>query len=94
MVVVDQQYDIQIINPAAIRLLGIYTAAIGKDLIHLVRPSQPPGYERPSTRRSTTISSSEESDTNVTVVTVETALGEQRRLQVACYPHTAITMAI
>ena len=89
VVVVDQQYDIQIINPAAIRLLGIYTSAIGKDLIHLVetvpaselRAAIDAAFQRPSSRH-------DESDINVTVVTVETALGEQRRLQIACYPHT------
>lgn len=89
VVVVDQQYDIQIINPEAIRLLGIYTAAIGKDLIHLVETVPATGlraaidaaFQRPSPRH-------DESNTNVTAVTVETALGEQRRLQIACYPHT------
>src|SRR6185312_13848868 len=88
VVVVDQQYDIQIINPEAIRLLGIYTAAIGKDLIHLVETVPATGlraaidaaFQRPSPRH-------DESGADVTVVTVETALGEQRRLQIACYPH-------
>jgi two-component system CheB/CheR fusion protein len=89
VVVVDQQYDIQIINPEAIRLLGIYTAAIGKDLIHLVETVPATGlrtaidaaFRRPPSRH-------DESDATVTVVTVETAPGEQRRLQIACYPHT------
>jgi two-component system CheB/CheR fusion protein len=89
VVVVDQEYDIQIINPAAIRLLGIYTAAISKDLIHLVETVPATGlraaidaaFQRPPSRH-------DESGANVTVVTVETALGELRRLQIACYPHT------
>jgi two-component system, chemotaxis family, CheB/CheR fusion protein len=88
VVVVDRQYDIQIINSAAIRLLGIYTAAIGKDLIHLVETIPATGlraaidaaFQLPTSRH-------DESDTIVTVVTVETALGEQQRLQIACYPH-------
>jgi two-component system CheB/CheR fusion protein len=37
IVVVNQNYDIQIINGMARRLLGIHTEAIGKDLIHLVQ---------------------------------------------------------
>jgi two-component system CheB/CheR fusion protein len=43
VVVVDRRYDVQSINIAARRLLGIYGAAIGEDLVHLARdlPSQP-----------------------------------------------------
>ena len=33
--VVDRNYDVQFINRSALRLLGIYKAAIGNDLIHL-----------------------------------------------------------
>ena len=90
VVVVDRQYDIQIINSAAIRLLGIFTAAIGKDLIHLLetvpatslRAAIDAAFQLPTSRN-------DESDTIVTAVTVETALGEQRRLQIACYPHVS-----
>jgi two-component system CheB/CheR fusion protein len=35
VVVVDRRYDIQEINSAARRLLGIHTVAIGEDLVHL-----------------------------------------------------------
>jgi two-component system CheB/CheR fusion protein len=35
VVVVDRRYDIQAVNAAARTLLGIHTAAIGEDLIHL-----------------------------------------------------------
>src|SRR5262249_57966656 len=37
VVVVDRRYDVQTINSAALRLLGIYKAAQGEDLIHLTR---------------------------------------------------------
>lgn len=37
VVVVDRRYDIQAINSIALRLLGIYTAAQGEDLIHLTQ---------------------------------------------------------
>ncbi|HUY79135.1 MAG TPA: CheR family methyltransferase [Ktedonobacterales bacterium] len=36
VVIVDSQYDIQLINSAACQLLGIYRPAIGKDILHLV----------------------------------------------------------
>lgn len=37
VVVVDRHYDIQVINSSAMRLLGLYTEAVGEDLIHLAR---------------------------------------------------------
>ena len=36
VVVIDRQYDVQVINSAACQLLGIYRPAIGNDLLHLV----------------------------------------------------------
>jgi two-component system, chemotaxis family, CheB/CheR fusion protein len=41
VVVVDQEYDIHIINSAARRLLGIYRVAVGNDLIHLAQHVPP-----------------------------------------------------
>ena len=38
---VDAHYDIQIINHAARRLLGIYRAAIGEDIVHLAHTVSP-----------------------------------------------------
>jgi len=37
VVVVDRRYDVQIINNAARRMLGIHGSAIGEDFIHLVQ---------------------------------------------------------
>jgi two-component system CheB/CheR fusion protein len=37
MVIVDRRYDIQAINAVARRLLGIFSAAIGDDLIHIAQ---------------------------------------------------------
>ncbi|TMC61163.1 MAG: PAS domain-containing protein, partial [Chloroflexi bacterium] len=37
VVLVDGSYDIESINPAARRVLGVHGSAIGQDLIHLVR---------------------------------------------------------
>ncbi len=36
VMVLDRQYDIQVINAAACELLGIYRPAIGEDVLHLV----------------------------------------------------------
>jgi two-component system CheB/CheR fusion protein len=39
VVVVDRDYDVQIINGAARRQLGVHGQAIGEDLIHLLEPA-------------------------------------------------------
>ncbi len=84
VIIVDEHYDIQTINSTAIRLLGIYSAAVGKDLVHLV-------HSLPAPALRATIDAAfhlaEESKQSPTVVTVETILGERRHLQIACYPH-------
>ena len=49
-VVVDQQYDIQIINAEAIRLLGIYAPTAGKDLVHVTHGVPIAACARPSSR--------------------------------------------
>lgn len=85
VVVVDRQYDIQIINNAAIRLLGVYAAAVGEDLLHVaqgipiapLRAALDAAFHR----------SARDSGETVTTVTVQTAQGEPRQLQIACYPH-------
>jgi two-component system CheB/CheR fusion protein len=33
--IVDRHYDVQLINAAALRLLGIHRSAVGEDLLHL-----------------------------------------------------------
>lgn len=85
VVVVDRQYDIQIINAEAIRLLGIYSPAMGKDLLHvtqgvpiaLLRAALDAAFHR----------SGRTPAAGATTITVETALDERHLLQVACYPH-------
>src|SRR5205085_1646418 len=82
VVVVDRHYDIEMINNAARRLLGIHSAAIGEDLIHLVQsmPSAPlrAAIDTALRRGSPTCTQD--------AVTVHTALGEQRSVQITCYP--------
>jgi two-component system CheB/CheR fusion protein len=41
VVVVDARYDVHAINAAARSLLGVHTAAIGEDFVHLVAPRLP-----------------------------------------------------
>jgi two-component system CheB/CheR fusion protein len=101
IVVVDRRYDIQIINSAATRLLGLYTEPIGQDLIHLAQsvPStalravidasfravhQPAATHSRSPREQP----DEPADHLEGVVTVQTLLGEERSLQLTCYPYT------
>jgi two-component system CheB/CheR fusion protein len=82
---VDQQYDIQIINAEAIRLLGIYTPTAGKDLLHVtqgvpiapLRATLDAAFHRPT----------DMPDESATIITVQTMDGEPQHLLVACYPH-------
>ncbi len=83
VVVVDRAYDIQIINAAAIRLLGIFTAAVGKDLIHLSQ-TIPTAALRAAIDAAFHLTESEQGDGD-NVITVETETGQY--LQLACYPH-------
>lgn len=85
-VVVDQHYNIQIINNAAIRLLGVYTTTTGKDLLHVAQgiPIAPLRAALDAAFHDSPHGPSE----NVTTVTVRTATGEPRHVQIACYPYT------
>jgi two-component system CheB/CheR fusion protein len=100
VVVVDRRYDIQAINVSALRLLGIYTAAQGEDLIHLTQTVPSTALRevidaafqgRPQWRtQETPASDTEEAgrhDSAEAVVTLETVLGERRHLHIACYPY-------
>src|SRR5256714_2291303 len=82
VVVVDRHYDIDMINNAARRLLGIHSAAIGEDLIHLAQgvPSAPLRAAIDTALRTGAPTCAQDA------VTVHTALGEQRSVQIACYP--------
>jgi two-component system CheB/CheR fusion protein len=111
VVVVDRRYDIQMINGAAMRLLGLYTEAVGEDLIHLAQtvPSaalravidaalrggrEPTDPFEPSEVLPLPVAPPvapgeprEPRDHLESVVTVETLLGEQRHLELTCYPY-------
>ena len=101
VVVVDRHYDIQMINSNAMRLLGIFTDAVGEDLIHLAQSIpgnalrsvidaafqgvQGPTHPLESGQQDTT--PTEQGGSLEGVVTVETVIGEQRSLQFTCYPY-------
>jgi two-component system CheB/CheR fusion protein len=92
-VVVDRHYDIQIINAEAIRLLGIYAPTAGKDLLHVtqgipitpLRAALDATFQRVEriTGHTTVPSASD----GATTVIVRALHGEQRHVQVACYPY-------
>ena len=106
VVVVDRHYDIQIINSQAMRLLGIFTTAIGEDLIHLAqtipsnalrtvidaafRDGSGAAYRAEPLQQPTT--PAEPTDILEGVVTIETMLGERRSLQFTCYPYVQPTL--
>lgn len=83
VVMVDPNYDIQEINSAARRLLGIYSSAIGQDFVHLAHtlPSRPLLQAINQAIRENQSQQLEE-------VAVENANSGQRiYLQITCYPH-------
>ena len=79
VVVVDRSYDIQSINAAARRLLGIHGAAIGNDIVHLV----PPVAAEVAKSVIDTAFRGEPGEGIVSVPTATTASGEQRTVRIA-----------
>jgi two-component system CheB/CheR fusion protein len=82
--VVDRNYDLQFINRSALRLLGIYKAAIGNDLIHLTT-SIPTSGLRALIDTTFQLQAPDQAGSETTIV-IETIPPERRRIQVACYP--------
>jgi two-component system CheB/CheR fusion protein len=85
VVVVNQGYDIQMINSAARRLCGIHAEAVGQDLLHLVQhvPLLPlrNAIDAAFRGEATTLS--------VPVDASETATGESLDLEIRCYPESS-----
>ncbi|HEX6289418.1 MAG TPA: CheR family methyltransferase [Herpetosiphonaceae bacterium] len=81
VVVVDQRYDIQVINSAARRLLGIHTSAIGEDFVHLAQhvPHHPLRAAIDRAMRDTVATTLDE------VEIPQVVTGEPQFLQIACY---------
>jgi two-component system CheB/CheR fusion protein len=79
VVVVDQRYDIQTINTAAERLLGIHGPALGEDLVHLTERLPAPGL-----RAALDAALAGRAEQEV-LAEGETPRGEQRVLQLTCH---------
>jgi two-component system, chemotaxis family, CheB/CheR fusion protein len=77
-VAVDRRYDIQAINAAAQHMLGIFRAALGEDLIHLMT-------QVPTAEVRAVIDAAFLGDTSANEVTVATTTSEPRYLQIAAY---------
>ncbi|MGZ3581465.1 MAG: chemotaxis protein CheB [Ktedonobacterales bacterium] len=92
-VVVDRQYDIQIINAEAIRLLGIYAPTAGKDLLHVTQgiPITPLRAVLDATfqpaERSTGPTAGHSAGDGATTVIAQAIHGERRHVQIACHPY-------
>jgi two-component system CheB/CheR fusion protein len=82
--VVDRNYDVQFINRAALRLLGIYKAAIGNDLIHLT--TSIPTTDLRAVIDTTFQAQAPGQAGSETMAVIETIAPERRRIQIACYP--------
>ncbi len=82
VVVVDRRYDIQEINNAARRLLGIHTPVIGEDFVHLAQHISP-GVLRAAIDR--TIRENVVTSLNEVQVPYVTT-GETSYLQLSCHP--------
>lgn len=84
IVIVDRRYDIQHINGAARRLLGVHGLTAGEDLIHLVASVSTTDLRGAidAAFRDEVPASLEE------VATAELGMGQQRYLQITCMPRT------
>lgn len=85
VVVVDRRYDIQEINYAARRLLGIHTVAIGEDLLHLAHnvPHQDFRAAIDTALREQTVRTLDE------VQVPQMSTGAPAYLRIECYPRPA-----
>ena len=82
IVVVDRRYDIQMLNNAARRLLGIHSAALGEDFLHLVQ-SLPAAPLRAAID---TAFRGDPPTIPTEAVATDIATGDIRHLAIACYP--------
>lgn len=85
VVVVDQRYDIQMINSAARRLLGIHSSAVGEDFVHL---AQHVAHRALRTAIDQAIRDSHSSSLDEVEVP-HVITGEPTFLQIVCYPQAS-----
>ena len=93
VVVVDRRYDIQLLNGAASRLLGLQDAAIGRDLIHLAQGLSPvqlraaidAAFQPDAPRSGDDLPPG--APPIEQILQVESGTGEGGYLQIGCYPY-------
>jgi len=90
IVQVDRNYDVQLINSAARRLLGVHSAAIGEDLIHLVQSVAP----APLRAAIDTAFQGERVRRVIEVAPIEAAGGETRHLELSASVETVESAGI
>jgi two-component system CheB/CheR fusion protein len=85
VVVIDQQYDIQIINAEAIRLLGIYAPTTGQDLLHVTQgiPIAPLRVVLDTTFQR----ADQRARQSSTTVIAQAIHGAQRHVQITCHSY-------
>jgi two-component system, chemotaxis family, CheB/CheR fusion protein len=104
VILVNHDYDIQMINSAARYLLGIYRVAVGNDLIHLTQNVSATALrmaidaafrlaESAPSPQPEVEYESEDSGYSDTIVTLDTVQGERRHLQIACFPQRSAPSA-
>jgi two-component system CheB/CheR fusion protein len=81
VVIVDRRYDIQSINNAARRLLGIHGAAVGEDFIHLVQ-----GVVTAELRASIDAAFRQGEQVRGPLLEISLPPGERRFVHIMCYP--------
>src|SRR2546423_674322 len=86
-IVIDRHYDIQTLNPAARRLLGIHGPGLGEDLVHLTERLPAAGL-----RAAIDAVRGGAAEREI-LIAAETVQGEQRYLQLICRPHTRTDQA-
>jgi two-component system CheB/CheR fusion protein len=87
VVVVDRRYDIHAINAAARSLLGIHTAAIGEDLVHLA-------HRLPSARLRAIVDRAfrgQPSTERFEVLAIEGTADGAHQLEISCFPQRGET---
>ncbi len=82
IVIVTRQYDIELINSAARKLLGIHGPAAGQDLLHLLASISTSALQDAIDAAF----KGEQSATLEEVATAEMGLGQRRYLQIICVP--------
>ena len=86
IVVVDNTYDVRLINGAARHLLGIHSPAVGEDFLHLLHADLLSTVRRAIDDAFSRGSSGPDAAAAVTADAIDTVTGITRAIDVRCYP--------